>query len=146
MGWGWLPFLQNGSTDVCRLLILCFILYLPGGLSGQKGFLGCVRALKINGVMYDLEERAKVTSGVNPGCQGHCNSYGMHCRNGGKCVEQYNGYSCDCTLTAYDGPFCTDGKSQLSVNSCEHCVKPVIDQWLSQCISTRPNTTKHKLV
>uniref|UniRef100_A0AAQ5YB58 Contactin associated protein like 2b n=1 Tax=Amphiprion ocellaris TaxID=80972 RepID=A0AAQ5YB58_AMPOC len=79
-----------------------------GASSGQRGFLGCMRALKINGMTFDLEERAKITSGVNPGCQGHCSSYGMHCRNGGKCVEQYNGYSCDCSLTAYDGPFCTD--------------------------------------
>ncbi|KAG8014384.1 Contactin-associated protein-like 2, partial [Nibea albiflora] len=79
-----------------------------GASSGQRGFLGCMRALKINGVTFDLEERAKVTQGVNPGCQGHCSNYGMHCRSGGKCVEQYNGYSCDCSLTAYDGPFCTD--------------------------------------
>ncbi|XP_072219814.1 contactin-associated protein-like 2b [Leuresthes tenuis] len=79
-----------------------------GASSGQRGVLGCMRALKINGAIYDLEERAKMTPGVNPGCQGHCSSYRMHCRNGGKCVEQYNGYSCDCSLTAYDGPFCTD--------------------------------------
>uniref|UniRef100_UPI0037E7851E contactin-associated protein-like 2 n=1 Tax=Semicossyphus pulcher TaxID=241346 RepID=UPI0037E7851E len=79
-----------------------------GASSGQRGFLGCMRALKINGVTFDLEERAMMTPGVNPGCQGHCSSYGMHCRNGGKCVEQYNGYSCDCSLTAYDGAFCTD--------------------------------------
>ncbi|XP_070830713.1 contactin-associated protein-like 2b [Chaetodon trifascialis] len=79
-----------------------------GASSGQRGFLGCMRALKINGVTFDLEERARMTPGVNPGCQGYCSRYGMHCRNGGKCVEQYNGYSCDCSLTAYDGPFCTD--------------------------------------
>uniref|UniRef100_A0A3Q2QWL1 Contactin associated protein 2b n=1 Tax=Fundulus heteroclitus TaxID=8078 RepID=A0A3Q2QWL1_FUNHE len=79
-----------------------------GALSGQRGFLGCMRALKINGIFFNLEERAKVTPGVKPGCQGHCSSYNMHCRNGGKCVEQYNGYSCDCSLSAYDGPFCTD--------------------------------------
>lgn len=83
--------------------------YVQGASSGQRGFLGCMRALKINGVTFDLEERARVTPGVNPGCQGHCSSYRMHCRNGGKCVEQYNGYACDCSLTAYDGPFCTDG-------------------------------------
>uniref|UniRef100_A0A3Q3JRT7 Contactin associated protein like 2b n=1 Tax=Monopterus albus TaxID=43700 RepID=A0A3Q3JRT7_MONAL len=79
-----------------------------GASSGQRGFLGCMRALKIDGVTFDLEQRAKVTPGVNPGCQGHCSSYGMHCKNRGKCVEQYNGYSCDCSLTAYDGRFCTD--------------------------------------
>uniref|UniRef100_A0A8C4D8I6 Contactin associated protein like 2b n=2 Tax=Moronidae TaxID=42148 RepID=A0A8C4D8I6_DICLA len=79
-----------------------------GASSGQRGFLGCMRALKINGMTFDLEGRAKGTQGVNPGCQGHCSSYAMHCRNGGKCLEKYNGYSCDCSLTAYDGPFCTD--------------------------------------
>nr|XP_020507441.1 contactin-associated protein-like 2 [Labrus bergylta] len=79
-----------------------------GASSGQRGFLGCMRALKINSMTFDLEGRAKVTPGVNPGCHGHCSSFGTHCRNGGKCVEKYNGYSCDCSLTAYDGPFCTE--------------------------------------
>ncbi|XP_055737592.1 contactin-associated protein-like 2a [Salvelinus fontinalis] len=78
-----------------------------GAAGGQRGFLGCIRSLRMNGVTLDLEERAKVTPGVKPGCQGHCTSYGMYCRNGGKCEEKYNGYSCDCTATAYDGPFCT---------------------------------------
>uniref|UniRef100_A0AAV2LBU2 Contactin associated protein 2 n=1 Tax=Knipowitschia caucasica TaxID=637954 RepID=A0AAV2LBU2_KNICA len=74
---------------------------------GQRGFLGCIRGLRMNGITLDLEDRAKVTPGVKPGCQGHCTSYGMYCRNGGKCVEKYNGYLCDCSKTAYDGPFCT---------------------------------------
>ncbi|XP_074478216.1 contactin-associated protein-like 2a isoform X1 [Sebastes fasciatus] len=78
-----------------------------GAAGGQRGFLGCIRALRMNGITLDLEERAKVTPGVKPGCQGHCTSFGMHCRNGGKCVEKYNGYLCDCTDTAYDGTFCT---------------------------------------
>ncbi|KAM9826950.1 contactin-associated protein-like 2 [Neosynchiropus ocellatus] len=78
-----------------------------GAAGGQRGFLGCIRALRMNGITLDLEERAKVTPGVKPGCQGHCTSYGMYCRNGAKCVEKYNGYLCDCTDTAYDGPFCT---------------------------------------
>ncbi|XP_029955824.1 contactin-associated protein-like 2a [Salarias fasciatus] len=78
-----------------------------GAAGGQRGFLGCIRALRMNGITLDLEERAKVTPGVKPGCQGHCTSFGMYCRNGGKCVEKYNGYLCDCTDTAYDGPSCT---------------------------------------
>uniref|UniRef100_A0A8C9X335 Contactin associated protein 2 n=1 Tax=Sander lucioperca TaxID=283035 RepID=A0A8C9X335_SANLU len=78
-----------------------------GAAGGQRGFLGCIRALRMNGITLDLEERAMVTPGVKPGCQGHCTSFGMYCRNGGKCVERYNGYLCDCTATAYDGPFCT---------------------------------------
>lgn len=98
----------------------CHKRYPSGASGGQRGFLGCIRALKMNGVTLDLEERAKVTPGVKPGCSGHCTSYGQHCRNGGQCLEKYNGYSCDCTLTAYDGPFCTEGKIQSQ--SCETIV------------------------
>ncbi|KAI5617095.1 contactin-associated protein-like 2 precursor, partial [Silurus asotus] len=78
-----------------------------GAAGGQRGFLGCIRSLKMNGITLDLEDRAKVTPGVKPGCSGHCTSFGMYCRNGGKCVEKYNGYACDCSGTAYEGPFCT---------------------------------------
>lgn len=53
-----------------------------------------------------------MTPGVKPGCPGHCSSYGNLCHNGGKCVEKYNGYSCDCTNSAYEGPFCKDGRQQ----------------------------------
>uniref|UniRef100_A0A8C2UK34 Contactin associated protein 2 n=1 Tax=Chinchilla lanigera TaxID=34839 RepID=A0A8C2UK34_CHILA len=77
-----------------------------GGAGGQQGFLGCIRSLRMNGVTLDLEERAKVTSGFKSGCSGHCTSYGTNCENGGKCIEKYHGYSCDCSNTAYDGTFC----------------------------------------
>ncbi|XP_012517535.1 PREDICTED: contactin-associated protein-like 2 [Propithecus coquereli] len=77
-----------------------------GGAGGQQGFLGCIRSLRMNGVTLDLEERAKVTSGFISGCSGHCTSYGTNCENGGKCIEKYHGYSCDCSNTAYDGTFC----------------------------------------
>lgn len=88
----------------------CFCVNCQGAAGGQRGFLGCIRSLKMNGVTLDLEDRAKVTPGVKPGCSGHCTSFGMYCRNGGKCVEKYNGYSCDCSGTAYEGPFCTKGQ------------------------------------
>ncbi|KAM6469907.1 contactin-associated protein-like 4 isoform 1-T1 [Liasis olivaceus] len=81
-------------------------LFVGGTASRQKGFLGCIRFLQLNGGALDLEERAKVTPGVKPGCPGHCSSYGNLCHNGGKCKEKYNGFSCDCTFSAYTGPFC----------------------------------------
>ncbi|XP_040330585.1 contactin-associated protein-like 5 [Herpailurus yagouaroundi] len=81
-------------------------LFVGGTSSRQKGFLGCIRSLHLNGQKLDLEERAKVTSGVRPGCPGHCSTYGSICHNGGKCVEKYSGYSCDCTNSPYEGPFC----------------------------------------
>lgn len=110
--------MREAAVDLSALpeLMSCLMSYSTGASSGQRGFLGCMRALKINGVTFDLEERAKMTPGVNPGCQGYCSNYGMHCRNGGKCVEQYNGYSCDCSLTAFDGPFCTDGNGRFQLS------------------------------
>ncbi|KAM6033691.1 contactin-associated protein-like 4 [Chlamydotis macqueenii] len=81
-------------------------LFVGGTASRQKGFLGCIRSLQLNGMALDLEERAKVTPGVEPGCPGHCSSYGNLCHNGGKCREKYSGFSCDCTFSAYTGPFC----------------------------------------
>ncbi|XP_024063780.1 contactin-associated protein-like 4 [Terrapene carolina triunguis] len=81
-------------------------LFVGGTASRQKGFLGCIRSLQLNGIALDLEERAKITPGVEPGCPGHCSSYGNLCYNGGKCREKYNGFSCDCAFSAYTGPFC----------------------------------------
>nr|XP_034369084.1 contactin-associated protein like 5-3 isoform X3 [Arvicanthis niloticus] len=88
-------------------------LFVGGTSSRQKGFLGCIRALQLNGQKIDLEERAKVTSGVKPGCPGHCSSYGNNCHNGGECVEKHSGYSCDCTNSPYEGPFCQKEISAL---------------------------------
>ncbi|KAB0380403.1 hypothetical protein FD755_008187, partial [Muntiacus reevesi] len=94
-------FLENlGIKDFIRLEISW------GTSSRQKGFLGCIRSLHLNGQKLDLEERAKGTSGVRPGCPGHCSSYGSTCLNGGKCVEKPSGYFCDCTSSPYEGPFC----------------------------------------
>ncbi|OWK07213.1 CNTNAP3, partial [Cervus elaphus hippelaphus] len=70
------------------------------------GFLGCIRSLRLNGLALDLEERATMTPGVEPGCPGHCSTYGHLCHNGGRCREKHRGISCDCTFSAYDGPFC----------------------------------------
>lgn len=81
-------------------------LYVGATASRQKGFLGCIRSLQLNGVALDLEERAKITPGVEAGCPGHCSSYGNLCHNGGTCVEKHTGFSCDCSSSSYSGPFC----------------------------------------
>lgn len=97
---------------------VCVFYPLGGTSSKQKGFLGCIRSLHLNGQKLDLEERAKVTSGVRPGCPGHCSSYGSICNNGGKCVEKRSGYLCDCTNSPYEGPFCKKGTTWISVLPC----------------------------
>uniref|UniRef100_A0A9J7YM77 Contactin associated protein-like 5b n=1 Tax=Cyprinus carpio carpio TaxID=630221 RepID=A0A9J7YM77_CYPCA len=88
-------------------------LFIGGTASRQRGFLGCIRSLNINGMTLDLEERAKMTPGVSSGCPGHCSSQNSLCHNRGKCIEKSSGYVCDCTHSAYGGPNC---KKEVSVS------------------------------
>ncbi|XP_036395954.1 contactin-associated protein-like 5 [Megalops cyprinoides] len=88
-------------------------LFVGGTASRGRGFLGCIRALNMNGLTLDLEERAKMTPGVSSGCPGHCSSYNNLCHNRGRCIEKRHGYVCDCTLSAYGGPNC---KKEVSVS------------------------------
>ncbi|XP_023579328.1 contactin-associated protein-like 3 [Octodon degus] len=82
-------------------------LFIGGTASRQRGFVGCIRSMQMNGMFLDLEARATVTPGVEPGCAGHCSSYGHLCHNGGRCREKHRGITCDCAFSAYDGPFCS---------------------------------------
>ncbi|XP_056148356.1 contactin-associated protein-like 5 [Lampris incognitus] len=97
---------QEAPADGHIHLQLNSQLFIGGTASRQKGFRGCIRSLQLNGVTLDLEERAKITPGVRPGCPGHCSSYGSLCQNQGRCVERPRGFSCDCGLTAYSGALC----------------------------------------
>ncbi|CAF97745.1 unnamed protein product, partial [Tetraodon nigroviridis] len=81
-------------------------LFIGGTASRQKGFRGCIRSLQLNGAPLDLEERARITPGVRPGCPGHCGSYGSFCQNHGRCLERHAGFRCDCARSAYAGVFC----------------------------------------
>ncbi|XP_029683615.1 contactin-associated protein-like 5 isoform X2 [Takifugu rubripes] len=99
---------QQAPTDGHIHLQLNSQLFIGGTASRQKGFLGCIRSLQLNGVTLDLEERAKITPGVRPGCPGHCSSYGSLCQNNGQCVEKPSGFSCRCAQSAYIGTFCDE--------------------------------------
>ncbi|XP_068186005.1 contactin-associated protein-like 5 [Antennarius striatus] len=81
-------------------------LFVGGTASQQRGFLGCIRTLTINGVSFDLEERAKMTPGVSSGCPGYCSGSSSLCHNRGRCIEKSNGYVCDCSQSAYGGSTC----------------------------------------
>uniref|UniRef100_A0A8B9YN23 Contactin associated protein family member 4 n=1 Tax=Bos mutus grunniens TaxID=30521 RepID=A0A8B9YN23_BOSMU len=102
------PKTQPAPADGHVLLQLNSQLFVGGTATRQRGFLGCIRSLQLNGEALDLEERARVTPGVEPGCRGHCSSYGRLCHHGGMCMEKPSGFSCDCTSSAYAGPFCSD--------------------------------------
>uniref|UniRef100_A0A8C1Z8D3 Contactin associated protein like 3 n=1 Tax=Cyprinus carpio TaxID=7962 RepID=A0A8C1Z8D3_CYPCA len=101
-------FLENlGIKDFIRIELSCkYVQPCRGTASRQKGFLGCIRSLKLNGKTLDLEERAEITPGVTPGCPGHCSSYGDLCQNHGSCVEDHSGFTCDCSLSPFTGTFC----------------------------------------
>ncbi|XP_023281068.1 contactin-associated protein-like 4 [Seriola lalandi dorsalis] len=97
---------QEAPADGHIHLQLNSQLFIGGTASRQKGFRGCIRSLQLNGVTLDLEERAKITPGVQAGCPGHCSSYGSLCQNQGRCVERSNSFSCNCGPSAYTGAFC----------------------------------------
>ncbi|KAJ3594995.1 hypothetical protein NHX12_004300 [Muraenolepis orangiensis] len=97
---------REAPDDGHAHLQLNSLLFIGGTASRQRGFRGCIRTLRLNGETLDLEERARITPGVRPGCPGHCSSYGWLCRNQGRCVERTRGFSCDCGLSAYTGAFC----------------------------------------
>uniref|UniRef100_A0A6Q2Y3P5 Contactin associated protein-like 5a n=1 Tax=Esox lucius TaxID=8010 RepID=A0A6Q2Y3P5_ESOLU len=107
-----LRFLEAPSDGHLRLR-LNSQLFVGGTAARQRGFLGCIRTLTINGVTVNLEERAKMTPGVSPGCPGHCSSSSSLCHNRGRCVEKNSGYVCDCSQSAYSGPSC---KEEVSVS------------------------------
>ncbi|XP_040912296.1 contactin-associated protein-like 5 [Toxotes jaculatrix] len=83
-------------------------LFVGATASQQRGFLGCIRSLTVNGVVYDLEEKAKTAPGVSSGCPGYCSSSSSLCHNRGRCIEKSSGYTCDCSQSAYGGPACKD--------------------------------------
>nr|XP_033956820.1 contactin-associated protein-like 4 [Pseudochaenichthys georgianus] len=97
---------QEAPADGHIHLQLNSQLFIGGTASRQKGFRGCIRSLQLNGVTLDLDQRARITPGVQAGCPGHCSSYGSLCKNQGRCVERALSFSCDCSSSAFTGAFC----------------------------------------
>ncbi|KAM6985877.1 contactin-associated protein-like 5 [Aplochiton taeniatus] len=97
---------QDAPSDGLLRLHLNSQLFVGGTASRQRGFLGCIRTLTVNGVNFNLEERAKMTPGVSSGCPGYCSGSSSLCHNRGRCIEKNSGYVCDCSQSAYGGPFC----------------------------------------
>ncbi|XP_077946747.1 contactin-associated protein-like 5 [Gasterosteus aculeatus] len=100
-----LRFLQAPADGHLRLR-LSSQLFVGGTASQQRGFLGCIRTLTVNGAGFDLEERAKMAPGVTSGCPGYCSGSTSLCHNRGRCIEKSNGYVCDCSQSAYGGTTC----------------------------------------
>ncbi len=98
-----------------RPMLLDRPLYVGATRDFSDGFVGCIRAMVINGVMADLVHEATKNPwglyGVGVGCQGKCASH--PCKNGGACVEGYDSFTCDCRWTPFKGPICAD---EIGVN------------------------------
>uniref|UniRef100_A0A8C4Y0K3 Contactin associated protein 1 n=1 Tax=Gopherus evgoodei TaxID=1825980 RepID=A0A8C4Y0K3_9SAUR len=81
-------------------------LYVGSAEHRLHPFLGCLRALRVNGQTLNLEGKANETEGVRVNCTGYCQYPRVPCLNSGLCVERYSHYTCNCSLSAFDGPFC----------------------------------------
>ncbi|XP_071518617.1 neurexin 1 isoform X3 [Panulirus ornatus] len=84
---------------------------LPRHVVSRSGFEGCMASLDLNGEAPDPagKDVPIMSNHVYPGCEGpitkcHKNA----CANGGTCVQLWNSYSCNCDLTSYTGPTCSD--------------------------------------
>ncbi|XP_048870641.1 contactin-associated protein 1-like isoform X1 [Brienomyrus brachyistius] len=74
--------------------------------SRLRPFLGCLRGLRMNGVPVDLAGKINESEGVRLNCTGQCLNSTIPCRNGGRCMEAYASYFCDCNNTAFEGYYC----------------------------------------
>lgn len=91
-----------------RALYLTSEMVIGATIDYRDGFVGCIRALLLNGQLVDLKSYARRgLYGVSSDCQGRCES--SPCLNNGTCHERYDGYTCDCRWSAFKGPICADG-------------------------------------
>ncbi|XP_048506164.1 neurexin-3 isoform X4 [Athalia rosae] len=87
---------------------------LPKQILSRHGFEGCLASLDLSGESPDLLSDAVVpSSSVESGCDtsaGHSGKRCTHdvCANHGLCVQQWNSYTCDCDMTSFTGPTCSD--------------------------------------
>ncbi|XP_075164291.1 neurexin-4 isoform X1 [Haematobia irritans] len=95
-----------------RALHLTSDLVIGATTEYRDGYVGCIRALLLNGKMVDLKQHAeRGMYGISSGCVGRCES--SPCLNNGTCIERYDGYGCDCRWSAFKGPICAD---EIGVN------------------------------
>ncbi|XP_060517704.1 neurexin 1 isoform X3 [Cylas formicarius] len=79
-------------------------------VKSKHGFEGCIAGLDLNGESPNIVEDAVVHSSlVTAGCESQSAKCSHNvCANAGICVQQWNAYTCDCDLTSFTGPTCSD--------------------------------------
>ncbi|CAL8393784.1 unnamed protein product, partial [Arctogadus glacialis] len=83
---------------------------LPKLVVSREGFQGCLASVDLNGRLPDLINDALFRSGqVERGCEGPSTTCQEDsCTNMGVCIQQWENFTCDCTMTSYTGTHCND--------------------------------------
>ncbi|XP_041446001.1 neurexin-2 isoform X10 [Xenopus laevis] len=83
---------------------------LPKLVASRDGFQGCLASVDLNGRLPELLNDALHRVGpVKRGCDGPSTTCSEEsCGNLGVCLQQWDGFMCDCTMTSYGGPLCND--------------------------------------
>lgn len=100
-------YITESADEMSRTLDLKEGLVIGATVEYKSGFVGCMRGLRVNGVLVDLRgliQRGQFQYGLAEGCVGKCSS--NPCFHGGTCIEGYSGYTCDCSYTPWRGWMC----------------------------------------
>ncbi|XP_069049101.1 neurexin 3a isoform X43 [Lepisosteus oculatus] len=83
---------------------------LPKLVASRDGFQGCLASVDLNGRLPDLINDALYRSGqIERGCEGPSTTCQEDsCGNMGICIQQWENYTCDCSMTSYAGTQCND--------------------------------------
>ncbi|XP_066534064.1 neurexin 3b isoform X2 [Hoplias malabaricus] len=92
---------------------------LPKLVVSREGFQGCLASVDLNGRLPDLINDALFHSGqIERGCEVGFTKADLQgpsttcqedsCSNFGVCIQQWENFTCDCSMTSYSGPTCND--------------------------------------
>uniref|UniRef100_A0A4W4GMA6 Neurexin 3b n=1 Tax=Electrophorus electricus TaxID=8005 RepID=A0A4W4GMA6_ELEEL len=83
---------------------------LPKLVVSREGFQGCLASVDLNGRLPDLINDALFRSGqIERGCEGPSTTCQEDsCANYGVCIQQWENFTCDCSMTSYSGTTCND--------------------------------------
>ncbi|XP_069049082.1 neurexin 3a isoform X18 [Lepisosteus oculatus] len=92
---------------------------LPKLVASRDGFQGCLASVDLNGRLPDLINDALYRSGqIERGCEVEFTKADLQgpsttcqedsCGNMGICIQQWENYTCDCSMTSYAGTQCND--------------------------------------
>ncbi|XP_034435229.1 neurexin 3b isoform X18 [Hippoglossus hippoglossus] len=83
---------------------------LPKLVVSREGFQGCLASVDLNGRLPDLINDALFRSGqIERGCEGPSTTCQEDsCTNMGVCIQQWENFTCDCSMTSYTGTNCND--------------------------------------